>query len=76
MSICTFYIRQEVWCFSHLDGGHLIQAWERQRKVGDLGYGSLQNMSMDKRATSKSTQFSTKVWVKRLLLENTLKLNF
>ena len=34
-------------------------------------------MSMDKWATSKSTQFSTKVWVKLLLLlGNTLELNF
>ena len=34
-------------------------------------------MSTDKWATSKSTQLSTKVWVKLLLLlENALKLNF
>ena len=33
-------------------------------------------MSTDKWATSKSTQLSTKVWVKLLLLlENALKLN-
>jgi len=31
---------------------------------------------MDKWATSKSTQLSTKVGVKLLLLENALKLNF
>jgi len=31
-------------------------------------------MSTD--TTSKSAQLSTKVWVKLLLLENTLKLNF
>jgi len=56
--------------FSYLDGGHLIEAWDS--KVGDLGYGSLQSMSTDKWTTSKSTQFSTKVWIKRLLLlENT-----
>jgi len=34
-------------------------------------------MSTDKWATSNSTQFSTKVWAKLLiLLENALKLNF
>jgi len=34
-------------------------------------------MSTDKWTTSKSTQCSTKVWVKLLLLlENALKLNF
>jgi len=34
-------------------------------------------MSTDKWATSKSTQLSTKVWVKLLLLlENALNLNF
>ena len=34
-------------------------------------------MGMDKWATSKSTQLSTKVWVKLLLLlENAFKLNF
>ena len=33
-------------------------------KVRILGYGNLQTMSMDKRATSKSTQLSTKVLVK------------
>jgi len=33
-------------------------------------------MSTDKWATSTSTQLSTKVWVKLLLLENALKLNF
>jgi len=33
-------------------------------------------MNMDKWATSKSTQLSTKIWVKLLLLlENALKLN-
>ena len=38
---------------------------------------NLQTMSTDKWATSKSTQLSTKVWVKLLLLpENALKLNF
>jgi len=45
-------------------------------KVGISGYASLQTMSVDKWATSKSTQLSTKVWVKLLLLENALKLNF
>jgi len=46
-------------------------------KVGISGYGNLQTMSTDKWATSKSTQLSTKVWVKLLLLlENALKLNF
>ena len=44
-------------------------------KVGDLGYGNLRTMSVDKWAF-KSTQLSTKVWVKLLLLhENALKLN-
>jgi len=34
-------------------------------------------MSMDKLAISKSTQLSTKIWVKLLLLlENALKLDF
>jgi len=32
-------------------------------------------MSMDKWTTSKSTQLSTKVWVKLFLHENALKLN-
>ena len=46
-------------------------------KVGISGYGNLQTMSTDKWATSKSTQLSTKIWVKLLLLlENALKLNF
>jgi len=46
-------------------------------KVGISGYANLQTMCMDKWATSKSTQLSTKVWVKPLLLlENALKLNF
>ena len=46
-------------------------------KVGISGYGNLQTMNTDKWATSKSTQLSTKIWVKLLLLlENTLKLNF
>ena len=46
-------------------------------KVGIFGYASLQTMSADKWATSKSTQLSTKVWVKLLLLlENALKLNY
>ena len=46
-------------------------------KVGTSGYGNLQTMNMDKWATSKSTQLSTKIWVKLLLLlENALKLNF
>ena len=46
-------------------------------KVGISGYGNLQTMTMDKWATSKSTQLSTKLWVKLLLLlENALKLNF
>jgi len=45
-------------------------------KVGTSGYGNLQTMKMDKWATSKSTQLSTKIWVKLLLLlENALKLN-
>ena len=44
--------------------------------VGISGYVNLQTMSTDKWATSKSTQLSTKVWVKLLLLlENALKLN-
>jgi len=48
-----------------------------QLKEGISGYGNLRTMSMDKWATSKSTQLSTKVWVKLLLLlENALKLNF
>ena len=39
-------------------------------------YANLRTMSMDKRTTSKSTQLSTKVWVKLLLLlENAIKLN-
>ena len=46
-------------------------------KVGTSGYGNLQTMNMDKWATLKSTQLSTKIWVKLLLpLENALKLNF
>jgi len=46
-------------------------------KVGISGYGNLRTMSTDKWATSKSTQLSTKIWVKLLLLlENALKLNF
>jgi len=46
-------------------------------KIRGRGYGNLRTMSMDKWVTSKSTQFSTKVWVKLLLLlENALKLNF
>ena len=46
-------------------------------KVGISGYDNLQTMSTDKWATSKSTQLSTKIWVKLLLLlEDTLKLNF
>ena len=45
-------------------------------KVGTSGYGNLQTMNTDKWATSKSTQLSTKIWVKLLLLlENALKLN-
>jgi len=48
-----------------------------QIKVGTSGYGNLQTMNMDKWATSRSTQLSTKIWVKLLLLlENALKLNF
>ena len=46
-------------------------------KVGTSGYGNLQTMNTDKWATSKSTQLSTKIWVKLLLLlENALKFNF
>ena len=45
-------------------------------KVGTSWYGNLQTMNTDKWATSKSTQLSTKIWVKLLLLENALKLNF
>ena len=46
-------------------------------KVGISGYGNLRTMSTDEWTTSKSTQLSTKVWVKLLLLlENALKLNF
>jgi len=37
-------------------------------KVGISGYGNLRTMSTNKWATSKSTQFPTKVWVKLLLL--------
>ena len=45
-------------------------------KVGISGYGNLQTMSMNKWAP-RSTQLSTNVWVKLLLLlENALKLNF
>ena len=51
--------------------------FECHLKVGTLGYGNLQTMNTDKWATSKSTQLSTKIWVKLLLLpENALKLNF
>ena len=62
--------------------------WEGQRcllnhlpeysvKVGISRCGNLQTISTDKWATSKSTQLSTKVWVKPLLLlENDLKLKF
>ena len=45
-------------------------------KVGICGYSNLWTMSTDKWATSTSTRLSTKVWVKLLLLENALKLNF
>jgi len=46
-------------------------------KVGTSGYGNLQTMNADRWATSKSTQLSTKIWVKLLLLlDNALKLNF
>jgi len=54
-------------------------------KVGISGYANLRTMGTDnlriigtdKWATSKSTQLSTEVWVKLLLLlENALKLNF
>ena len=46
-------------------------------KVGILGYGNLRTMSADKWAISKSTQLSTKNWVKLLLLlENAIKLNY
>jgi len=46
-------------------------------KVGTSGYGNLQTMNTDKWATSKSTQLSTLIWVKLLLLlEYALKLNF
>jgi len=41
---------------------------ELRIKVGISGYGNLRTMSTDKWATSKSTQLSTKVWVKLLLL--------
>ena len=52
-------------------------AYPRAIKVRISRYANLQTMSMDKWATSKSTQLSTKVWVKLLLLlENALKLNF
>ena len=48
-----------------------------QLKVGISGYANLQTMSTDKWATSKSTQLSTKVWFKLLLLlEDALQLNF
>ena len=48
-----------------------------QLKVRTSGYGNLQTMNTDKWASSKSTQLSTKIWVKLLLLlENALKLNF
>ena len=51
--------------------------WHGQLKVGISGYANLHTMSTDKWATSKSTQLSTKLWVKLLLLlENALKLNF
>ena len=44
--------------------------------VGISGYANLRTMSMDKWATSKSIQLSTKIWVKLLLLlENAIKLN-
>ena len=47
------------------------------RKIGQDTGISEPYMSMDKWATSKSTQLSTKVWVKLLLLyENALILNF
>ena len=46
-------------------------------KVRISGYDNLQTMSTDIWATSKSTQLSTKIWVKLLLLlENALKLDF
>jgi len=46
-------------------------------KVGVSGYGNLKTMTMDKWATSTSTQLPTKGLVKLLLLlENALKLSF
>ena len=45
-------------------------------KVGISGYAKLRTMSTDKWATSKSTQLSTKVWIKLLLLlEKALELH-
>ena len=54
------------------------QAVVKTVKLGISGLAiNLQTMSIDKWATSKSTQLSTKVCVKLLLLfENALKLNF
>ena len=37
-------------------------------KVGISGYGNLRTISTGKWVTSKSTQLSTKIWVKLLLL--------
>jgi len=47
----------------------LLFTWDR-----NLCYGNLQTMSMNKWATSKSTQLSTKVY--SFCLKSTLKLNF
>ena len=48
--------------------------WSTQGR--NLLYGNLRTMSTDKWATSKSTQLSSKVWLKLLLLENAIKLSF
>jgi len=46
-------------------------------QIAENGFCNLQTMCTDKWATSKSTQLSTNVWVKLLLLlQNALKLNF
>ena len=64
--------------YANVTSSLLLFMWESETiKEGISGYGNLQTTSTDKWATSKSTQLSTKIWVKLLLLlENALKLNF
>jgi len=64
-------------CLLRMRSSHTNTFYHSWLKVGTSGYGNLQTMNADKWATSKSTQLSTKIRVKLLLLlENALKLNF